>query len=348
MRNALKPFGGKATDSSSLMFIKTRVLLTIVYVAILVGILASSSGISKYIFSERLRVRFDELISGQQVAEPLPPPGLDMRNIQEDFQNTILMVNGALLIVAAVLSYGLAGLTLRPIRSAYRRQRQFLGDASHELRTPLAILQTGLESQLRRNKDTKEEKKIKSHLEEVHRMARLVEDLLKLSYFSEQSINLPKRENIELAPLLRETVERFEELAAKSNINFDLFTNDDTHVAVSGDKEMLSQAIANILKNAICYNKSGGSVEVRLSEAQSRAIIEIKDTGIGMSSQDIDHIFDRFYRAEKSRSRSAGGSGLGLSIADAVIRAHRGKIDIQSIPEKGTRVIVTLPVLRIS
>lgn len=342
MQNVSKPFGGRATDSSSLMFVKTRIILTLVYVVILAGILVSSSGISRYIFSERLRARFDESSSGQEVSERPPAPSPDMRNIQEDFQSTILMVNGVLLIVAAILSYGLAGLTLRPIRSAYQRQRQFLGDASHELRTPLAILQTGLESQLRRNKDTKEEKKIKSHLEEVDRMTRLVEDLLQLSYFAERNINLPNKENIALAPLLRETSERFIELAAKNDINIDCFV--DADITVLGDKQMLSQAITNVLKNAVCYNKSGGSVEVRLSQEQSQAVIEIEDTGIGMNSEDLAHVFDRFYRAEKSRSRGTGGSGLGLSITYAVIRAHRGKIDIQSVPDKGTKVVITLPI----
>jgi signal transduction histidine kinase len=269
-----------------------------------------------------------------------------MRNIQADFQNTILMVNGVLLIVAAVLSYGLAGLTLRPIRSAYERQRQFLGDASHELRTPLAILQTGLESQLRRTKDTKEAKKIQSHLEEVHRMTRLVEDLLQLSYFAERNINIPNKKNVELTPLLQEAVERFTELAEKNEIRMNCLINVDTGISVLGDKQMLSQAITNILKNAVYYNKSGGSVEVRLSREQSRAVIEIIDTGIGMSSEDIEHVFDRFYRAEKSRSRGTGGSGLGLSIADAVIRAHRGSIDIHSVPDEGTSVLITLPIVR--
>jgi len=348
MRSVLKPFGEKATDSSSLMFVKTRIILTIMYVIILAGILVSSSGISRYIFSERLRARFDESTSGQEVSGRLPPPGPDMRNIQEDFQSTILMVNGILLIVAAILSYGLAGLTLRPIRSAYQRQRRFLGDASHELRTPLAILQTGLESQLRRNKDAKEEKKIKSHLEEVDRMTRLVEDLLQLSYFEERNINTPNRESIELATLIRETVERFTELAAKNDITIDCFISADANVTVLGDKQMLSQAIANVLKNAACYNKSGGSVEVHLSEIQSQAVIKIEDTGIGMKAEDLAHIFDRFYRAEKSRSRGTGGSGLGLSIADAVTRAHRGKIDIESVPDKGTKVVITLPVSRTS
>lgn len=348
MRNVLKPFGAKATDSSSLMFVKARIVLTIVYVVILAVILVSSSGISRSIFSERLRARFEESTSGQEVAELLPPPGPDMRNIQEDFQSTILMVNGVLLIVAAILSYGLAGLTLRPIRSAYQRQRQFLGDASHELRTPLAILQTGLESQLRRNKDMKEEKKIKSHLEEVHRMTRLVEDLLQLSYFAEWNVNILNKENVELATLLRETVERFIELAAKNDVDIDCFVNVDANIIVLGDKQMLSQAIANILKNAVCYNKFGGSVVVRLSQEKSQAVIEIEDTGIGMDPEDIAHVFDRFYRAEKSRSRGTGGSGLGLSIANAVICAHRGRIDIQSVPDKGTKVVITLPISRAS
>jgi signal transduction histidine kinase len=330
------------------MFAKTRIVLTMVYVVILAGILVSSSGISRYIFSERLRARFNASASGQEVTERPPPPGLDMRNIQEDFQNTILMVNGALLIVAGILSYGLAGLTLRPIRSAYQRQRQFLSDASHELRTPLAILQTGLENQLRRNTNAKEEKKIKSHLEEVDRMTRLVEDLLQLSYFAERNGNIPNKKNFALAPLLRETAERFTELAEKNGIAIDNFVNANADITVLGDKQMLSQAIANVLKNAVCYNKSGGSIKVRLSQEKSQAMIEIEDTGIGMNSEELAHVFDRFYRAEKSRSRGTGGSGLGLSIAHAALRAHRGKIEIQSTPNKGTKVIMTLPISRTS
>lgn len=328
------------------MFTKARIVLTVVYVAILASILVSSSGISRYIFSERLRTRFDEATLGQEVAGRLPPPGPDMRKIQEDFQSTILMVNGVLLIAAAILSYGLAGLTLRPIRSAYQRQRQFLGDASHELRTPLSILQTGLEGQLRRNKDTREDRVIKSHLEEVDRMTGLVEDLLQLSYFSERNINMPNKEEVALAPLLRETVERLMELAAKNGVRIDCSIDADTDAIILGDRQMLSRTVTNIIKNAICYNVPGGSVDVHLLEEPSRAIIEVEDTGVGMNAEDLAHVFDRFYRAEKSRSRGTGGSGLGLSIAYAVIRAHGGEIDIQSIPDKGTNVVITLPTLR--
>lgn len=344
MRNVLKPFGAKATDSSSLLFVKTRIILTILYVAILAGILLASSGISRSLFSERLRFRFNESFSGQEVSGRLPPPGPNMGNIQKDFQNTILLVNGMLLLVAAGLSYGLAGLTLRPIRSAYQRQRQFLSDASHELRTPLAILQTGLESQLRRNTNVKDTKKIKSHLEEVDRMTRLVEDLLQLSYFAERNNQISNKERIDLGLLLKKTTERFKELAAKNQITIDFVMATGSNATILGDKDLLSQAITNVLKNAIYYNKPGGKIVARFSKNPTQAVIEIEDTGMGMNAEDLAHVFDRFYRAEKSRSRGTGGSGLGLSITYAVLHAHQGNIDIQSVPDKGTKVVMTLPV----
>ena len=344
MLNVLKRSGGKATDSSNRMFTKTRLALTLVYVIILAGILASSSGISRYIFTERLRTRFEGSERPNEAAgmrPPATPP--DMRNIQTDFQETILLVNGLLLIFAALLSYWLAGITLRPIRASYDRQRQFLSDASHELRTPLAILQTSLENQRAKVKGSEDKVKIDSHLEEVARMSHLVDDLLKLSSGNEGGGNKIQKSDIDVVGLVQVTMDRLQSLADSYNVTMTLKKTSDKKLTILADEVSISQALANILKNAVLYNKPDGRVLVHIAREKSRAIIKIEDTGIGMSDEDQKHAFDRFYRADKSRSRQTGGSGLGLSIAQSIIQAHHGTIQIASKPAEGTTVTISLP-----
>jgi signal transduction histidine kinase len=325
------------------MFVKTRIALTFVYVIILAIILVSSGGISRYIFSAQLESRFEGAATEDQKREHLPPPNPDMDHIREDFQNTILFVNGFLLIIAAMLSYGLAGLTLRPIKRSYEQQRRFLSDASHELRTPLAILQTGLETQLRKSTRSTEQKLLQSHLEEVERMTQLVENLLTLSNFAEGDGGLTLMESFEIKPLIEKTIDRFKPLAQKGKIqiNFQYPQHDD--FIICGDTTLFSHAIANIISNAIAYNSKGGSVTVNLLKIDNQAVIEITDTGIGMHEDDAIQAFDRFYRVDKSRSRGTGGSGLGLSIALAIVRAHGGNILLSSNLGEGTTVTIQLP-----
>lgn len=347
MPNVFRPFGGKVTNSFSQMFTKTRLTLTFVYVIILAAILISSGAISRSIFIDRLAYRFETFEAQLEETTDRRPPPPQRIYIQEDFQETIVIVNGLLLLLAGLLSYGLAGLTLRPIQLAYERQRQFLSDASHELRTPLAILKTDLENQLHRSTSDRQKDELESHLEEVDRMSHLVDDLLHLSRMTERTDALQETQRIDLVSLLELSVKRLSPLAKSHDINL-TYKGTETNICVLGNQELLLQALANVIKNAIAYNKPKGTVDVSLNKEKQTAIVTIEDSGIGIKETDQAQIFNRFYRVDKSRSRNTGGSGLGLSITQSIIQAHKGSISIKSELKKGTIVTISLPIHKTS
>jgi signal transduction histidine kinase len=213
------------------------------------------------------------------------------------------------------------------------------------LRTPLAILQTGLETQLRKSKQSADQEVIQSHLEEVERMTQLVNDLLQLSHLAEDGGKTALTAPVDISTLVQVTTDRFSQLADKHKVRLEVELPEDESVFIKGDKALLSHAIANVINNAVLYNKKNGRVSVRLFKKSAEAVIEIEDTGIGMSDEDVACAFDRFYRAEKSRARCSGGSGLGLSIVLAIVRAHNGRVKIQSTHDQGTIVRINLSLL---
>ncbi len=135
--------------------------------------------------------------------------------------------------------------------------------------------------------------------------------------------------------------ELFDALAEEKGIRLELSVKD--RILTSGDRALLQQALANLIHNAIQYTPAGGKVEVELRPEGPWARVSIRDTGPGIPAQDLPHVFERFYRVEKSRSRDTGGSGLGLSISQRILEAHGGEIRMESIWGKGTEVEVRLP-----
>jgi signal transduction histidine kinase len=257
----------------------------------------------------------------------------------------MILVNGTLFIGAVGLSYVLAGLTLRPIKQAYERQRHFLSDASHELRTPLAILQTELENELDNTKiTTREKENSRSHLEEVRRMSTIVKDLLLISRLDgEDQLSTPK-EVVDLQEIITTAVKRLQQYAAKQKIKIiSSPLTRETPLTVMANKEHLLQAISNLIKNGIDYNHPEGKVMIGLKPNKSSIDITVSDTGIGIAEAEIPKLFDRFYRVDQSRSRQIGGSGLGLSIVQSVILELGGTIHISSQLGKGTTVTLTFP-----
>ncbi len=279
-------------------------------------------------------------------------------DIRADLIASLIFVNGILLLLASVASYWLARLTLRPIQIAYEKQRRFLGDASHELRTPLSILQIELENELHseknapvRNTETREA--IESKLEEVQRMSKLVGDLLTLSRLDDDTA--PKhRKTIrvtvsEFSSLINKITERLTSLAETHSVSLS-FVDEITQTASASnnifknkhivvDEELLSHALTNLIQNAIFYNKKDGAVEVKIKAHGKRIQIIVSDTGVGIHEHDLQHIFDRFYRADKSRTRSNvkhSGSGLGLSIAKTTLAHMNATLHLTSEVDKGT------------
>lgn len=348
MPNELKQFAEKVTGLRNDQFQLTRLKLTGMYAVLLLAVLVISGVTTHSVFSNRLEQR----MFFRERPFPLPPPqileiGREARaQARQELITSTILVNGTLFIGAVGLSYILAGLTLRPIKKAYEQQRRFLSDASHELRTPLAILQTDLENERDTAKASTEEKEhAQSHLEEVQRMGKIVKDLLLISRLDGQhQLSIPK-EAIDLKEVVTAAVKRLQGYAAKHNIKvISSPVTRETPVVISANKEHILQAISNLIKNGIDYNKPGGNVVVSLTHDHKTAVITVSDTGIGIAEEEIPKLFDRFYRVEQSRSRQLGGSGLGLSIVQSVIRELGGSVDISSKPGKGTTVTLTLPI----
>ncbi|MBP9762978.1 ATP-binding protein [Patescibacteria group bacterium] len=348
MPSASKRFGGKATESPRQRFWTARAQLTLTYTAILAAILLISSSIIYSAFARRLESRFGRLPPRAQVVLPEGPSTPRPEEVLRDLTYSLIIVNSLLLILAAILSYWLAGLTLEPIEEAYHRQRRFLSDASHELRTPLAILQADIENTLTQPKVTNIIKEqAESQLEEIQRMGEIIKNLLILSRLDEKAIPHATQSTINLSELISLLVKRFQPLAKQMNITLNE-TPLEKSLFVHGNEDLLQQAFSNLIKNAIAYNQKEGRVTVKSWQTNSDAHIEIEDTGIGIAPEDVDKVFDRFYRVDKSRSRQTGGSGLGLSIVQSVITQFHGSIEVKSELERGTTIHIKLPLAHAS
>jgi len=181
---------------------------------------------------------------------------------------------------------------------------------------------------------------IKSNIEEIDRMTRMAENLLLLSRMdaSGKKINLSR---VFLSKIVERSIERMKPYAEEKNVTLESHIQEG--IVISGDEDQLHRLLYNLIKNAIDYNVDGGRVDVDLKSLPKSVLLTISDTGIGIPSQDLPHIFDRFYRVDRSRSQKIGGSGLGLAIVRAIVDAHHGSISVKSSPGKGTTIQVHFP-----
>ena len=231
------------------------------------------------------------------------------------------------------------------LEAAFRQITQFTADASHELRTPVAIIRTTAE--LARSKQRSEEeykKALDSILTESERTSRLIEDLMLLARADAGSDGIVQ-ESVNITESFREACAEVRVLAEYKGIRFD--ANVSANCSILGDSQALRRLFVILLDNAIKYTPSGGEVGARLamdgSAGKPSAVIEIRDTGVGISAEDLPHVFERFYRASKDRSRTTGGAGLGLSIAQWIAARHGGNIRVESSLGAGSVFRVYLP-----
>jgi two-component system OmpR family sensor kinase len=228
------------------------------------------------------------------------------------------------------------------LRSSFDQIKQFSIDASHELRTPLTIMRGEMELVLHSEKSPEEYRRvIASNLEEIIRMSAIVENLLTLSKADLGRLEI-QHEVVPLHEIIRDLYEDGEVLAEKKHIKVTLENVDE--VNVPGDKVRIRQLLLNLIDNAIKYTPEDGNVSLSLKQLDGMATVSISDTGIGIPTEEIPKIFDRFYRVDKARSRAMGGSGLGLSIAKWIADAHGGKIEVRSEIHRGSTFVVYLPV----
>jgi heavy metal sensor kinase len=232
--------------------------------------------------------------------------------------------------------------TLARLEQSFEQLRRFTADASHELRTPLASMRSVGEVGLQRGGSREEYREtIGSMLEEVIRLTRLVDNLLTISRADAGAIPF-NRSVFSVLELAREAIALFEVLIEEKSQKV-VLTGDDSAV-VQGDRLFLRQSLVNILHNAVKYSPAGGTISVRVRHDQaSCVVVEIADSGPGIPREDGARVFDRFYRVDKSRSRNEGGAGLGLAIANWAVKAHGGKIELDSAPGVGSTFKVCLP-----
>jgi heavy metal sensor kinase len=227
--------------------------------------------------------------------------------------------------------------------NAFEHINRFSADASHELRTPLTILQLELEGIAQnQRKDAALGDQIGSALEETHRMSRIVESLLTISRLDAGEVKMDKS-HLDLGELAASTAGEMKLLAEEKSIGLSIHV--ETGVQVVGDRVRLQQVIVNLIDNAIKYTQVGGAIEVRVIREENAALLEVSDNGLGIPAQALPHVFERFYRADKARSRATGGAGLGLSIVKAICAAHNGEIKVSSQEGRGSSFRVELPLL---
>lgn len=226
------------------------------------------------------------------------------------------------------------------IEEHVRRVQQFTADASHEFRGPLSALRGMAEVALTRSRSADELREvIETSVGEYERLQRLSEDLLLLS-LSDSDVQRIDKRPVALNDVIQDATELFGPVAEEAGLR--LSHRAGPEIEVIGDGGRLRQLAGNLIDNAIKYNRPSGEIEVALEQLDGRARITVRDTGIGITAADLPRVFDRFFRAD--RSRASTGTGLGLAICRWIVEAHGGTIRLDSVPDQGTRVSIDLPV----
>jgi two-component system sensor histidine kinase ArlS len=226
------------------------------------------------------------------------------------------------------------------IEDNYNRQKQFVSDASHELRTPIAVIQGYTNMLDRWGKNDKEvlQESIDAIKNESENMKELIDKLLFLARHDKETFVLQK-EDFSLTEVLHEISRETHMIDSSHKISFHM----ESEERLYADKHRIKQAIRIFIDNALKYTPPGGEITVTLGHEEDFIAISIKDSGIGMTKEELEHIFDRFYRSEQSRTKEKGGHGLGLAIAKIIILGHQGKIKVKSKPGAGSEFTILLP-----
>lgn len=294
--------------------------------------------------------------SSHELGRQLPPnrllPFVDGSNPYGDFfrqriqegrshlLNRLILLNLLTLLLGSILSYFLARHSLEPIEEAMVAQTRFASDASHELRTPLATIQAENEVALRNPKLTLAHAKqlLKSNLEEVVRLRDLAESLLRLSRGHENGLTIMP---VALERVVNEAIDSFTKAAQQKQIEI---VNQVSKMEVLADEASLLQIIKILLDNAIKYSDEHTKTTISIASDDHSGLLLIKDEGVGISAEDMPHIFERFYRADPARSKqNVEGNGLGLALAAALIQQQGGEITAASTLDQGTTFTIRLP-----
>lgn len=242
----------------------------------------------------------------------------------------------SLLVILLLLSF-LSGRIVKPFSESYEKQRRFITDAGHELKTPLTIIDA--DAQIL-EMDLGENEWLRDIQQQTRRLADLTHDLILLSRMEEDSTRLQPIE-FPLSDVVEETVQAFQALAKTQGKT--LSCSAQKMVSMYGDEKAVRRLVTILLDNAVKYTEAGGSISLTLEKQRNGIRLSVYNTTSFISREHLDHLFERFYRTDQSRNSQTGGYGLGLSIAAAIVNAHKGRITASTEDEKSLRVTVTFP-----
>lgn len=277
----------------------------------------------------------DATARGRVTAEELPP-GLMVDRVVEAHCAPIRSDQGEVIGAVAVLR------DVTELRHTERLRRELTANVSHELRTPLTSIKGFAETLL--DGAMKDEDTCRRFLtiidSEADRLVKLVDDLLDLSHLESKRATLELKP-VDLTGLISQTVDKLRPLAEGAGLVLHQVVPG--HLEIAADPDRLEQVLTNLIDNAIKYTPPGGQVEVRVQPTNGEVEVSVADTGRGIRAEDLPHVFERFYRADRSRTRGSGGTGLGLAIAKHIVEAHGGRISVHSRLDEGTTFTFTLP-----
>ncbi|WP_026476798.1 sensor histidine kinase [Alkaliphilus transvaalensis] len=290
-------------------------------------------------FNERLTIsQLKSIVNGESKSEMMVmQDGITLRANYASFINEKSEFGGIIVLLQDVTEHE----KLEKIR------KEFVANVSHELKTPLTTIKSYTETLIDGVIDEKEMALQFLHVidTEVDRMNRLVRDLLQLSNIDFKKGAWDKKA-VDLNDVIKKVVLKLDVSAKNKEQQLKCFVEDEVNsIDIFADEDRIEQVLLNVVSNSLKYTPKGGLVEVTVKSTEENAVIEIIDTGIGIPKEDIPRLFERFYRVDKARSREMGGTGLGLSIAKEIIDAHEGSIQIFSNEEKGTKVVISLPLM---
>ncbi|MGV3661726.1 MAG: sensor histidine kinase [Prosthecobacter sp.] len=229
------------------------------------------------------------------------------------------------------------------LEAAHTGQQRFTADASHELRTPLTVLRGEIEVALRKPRSAEEYRAVLvSNKEEIERLSRLTENMLALAQVDVGDA-IAQRESLRVDDLCQSVAAKLHPLAVSQSIDLAVEDASQEPPVIAGDRIAIERVLHNLIENAIRYSPSGEHVLVRTSRSGNEVRIEVIDHGSGIAPEHVPHLFERFYRVDKARSRAHGGSGLGLSIVQALVEAHQGSVSVDSTVGRGSTFTVRLP-----
>jgi signal transduction histidine kinase len=276
-------------------------------------------------------------------SEPVLHPHNDLLYGDHIIILRLIIFNLVVFIAAGIASYFLARITLKPIEVNHEQQKVFTSNVSHELRTPLTALKMESEIALMNpKKDTKSlVETIKSNLEEINKLESLINNILKLSKLETEEIQNDFK-TLTTKEVITKTIDKLKVIANNRDINIS-FKASHPNLTIQGDEESIIQLITIILDNAIKYSYQSSTINIKDYLENHHVVIEIKDSGQGMSEETLRHIFDKFYRADNSRNKAIEGYGIGLSIAKMIADIHQINIVVSSQLQKGTTVRLIFP-----